>query len=78
VQRDDRCRPRQPVDHGELADDCAWAENGDDPLLAAPRRHRHLEQPLVKPVAAIGRIPDGEQPLAGFEVAQLRGVKELS
>jgi hypothetical protein len=31
---------------------------------------------LVEQIAAIAGIPDGEQPLAGFEVARLRGVKE--
>jgi hypothetical protein len=41
------------------------------------RRHHHLEQPLVEPIAAVANIPRGEQYAAGLELMHPRDVEQL-
>src|SRR5262245_18245870 len=68
--REYRRRPRQPIDHGELADNGAGTEHGQNPLVTLRRGDHDLEQALLEPIAAIAWVACDEQRLAGLEAAR--------
>jgi hypothetical protein len=58
--REYRRRPRQPIDHGELTDDRAGTEYGQNPLFALRRGYDDLEQALLEPIATIAGVSGDE------------------
>jgi hypothetical protein len=73
----DRRRPRQPIDHGEVADDRTRTENRNYPLLALRRCQADLEQTLIEPIATVARIPLMKKRVAGLRATQPRAGKQL-
>src|SRR6185437_12671981 len=74
---DDRCRPRQRIDHSKVADDCTWSENRKYPLFIMRRCQADLEQTLVEPIATVACIPDLKKRVAGLKVMRSCPAKQL-
>ena len=73
ARRRHRGRARLRIDHRELADQRAGAEDRQDALAARGRHDADLEQALLDPIAAVARIARGEQRLVGLEPMRPRG-----
>src|ERR1700730_52349 len=72
-----RCRPRQPVDDRQLADDGAGAEEGEDALGAGARDHGDLEQPLLDAIAAVALVAGEKQHLVGGDSDRLGAGEQI-
>ena len=64
------------VEHGELADDCAGGEHGQDPLFALRRSYNDLEQALLESIAAVAGFSGDKKRLTGLEVTRCRAHKQ--
>lgn len=71
----DRCRSRQPIDHGEVADYRTRTEKRNYPLLALRRCQADLEQTLIEPIATVARIPLMKKRGAGLKAMRPRAGK---
>lgn len=61
----------------KLADNRTGTEEGKDPFGAGTRYHRHFEQALVNPIAAVTRVAGQEKNLVGGEPHRLRTGKQV-
>src|SRR5262249_45717820 len=73
----DRCRPWQPVDHGEIADRRPGSNKRDYALSPWRRYQPDLEQAFVEPIAPVAVIAGLEKRVAGLELMERGAGKEL-
>src|SRR5262249_28791216 len=73
----DRRRPRQSIDDGELAYDSPRTKNRNYPLLALRRCQADLEQTLIKPIATVACVPLMKKRVAGLRATRHRAGKQL-
>src|SRR5262245_57251651 len=71
-----RCRTRPAIDHGEVTDNCAGTEQGQDPLFAFWGGDNDFEQTALKSIAALARLSADKKRLAGLQPARFRALKE--
>jgi hypothetical protein len=66
-QRLDRGGPWESVNHGEFANDRAWAKDRENPFCALNRSYAHFEYAFFEPKAAIAICPSLEEDLSSFK-----------
>src|SRR5262245_3917974 len=73
----DRRGSRQPIDHGEVADDRTRTEKRNYPLVTLRRCQADLEQTLIEPIATVALIALMKKRRAGLKATRPRAGKQL-